>query len=87
MGDKGSGFGDDRGLGGGLVVGGVLGGGLEGEEGLYLTPVAVGVQGGGGPPSVEVVEGVNEQGEVHGGGVVGGNQGGHFTSNILAALF
>ena len=37
--------------------------------------MAVGVEDGGGPPSVEVEEGVNEQGEVglvHGGGVVGG---------------
>ena len=64
MGDKGSGFGDDRGLGGGLVVRGVLGGGLEGEGGPHLPPVAVGVEGGGGPPSIEVEEGVDEQGEV-----------------------
>ena len=32
-----------RGLGGGLVVGGVLGGGLEGDRGLHLSLVAVGV--------------------------------------------
>ena len=88
MGDKGSEFGDDRELGGGFVVGGVLEGGLEGEGGLFLPPMAVGVQGGGGPPSVEVVEDVDEQGEVvHGGGVVGGHQGGHFTSDILSDLF
>ena len=38
VGDKGSGFGDDRGLGGGLVV---EGGGLEGEGGSHLPSVAV----------------------------------------------
>ena len=72
------------------MVGGVLGGGLEGEGGSHLPPVAVGVEGGGGPPSIEVEEGVDEQGEVglvHGGGVVGGHQGGHFTSDILSDLF
>ena len=64
MGDKGSGFGDDRGLVGGLVVKGGLEGGLEGEGGPHLPPVAVGVEGGDGPPSIEVEEGVDEQGEV-----------------------
>ena len=38
VGDKGSGFGDNRGLGGGLVGGKVLGGGLEGEGGSHLPP-------------------------------------------------
>ena len=42
------------------MVGGVLGGGLDGEGGLHLPLVAVGVEGGGGPPFVEVEEGVNE---------------------------
>ena len=41
VGEKGSGFRDDGGPGG-------LGWGLEGEGGLYLPPVAVGVEGGGG---------------------------------------
>ena len=43
MRDKGSWFGDGRGLGGGLVVRGGLGGGLEGDGGLHHAPVAVGV--------------------------------------------
>ena len=38
MGDKGSGFGDDSGLGEGLVVEGGLEGGLEGLEGLTFPP-------------------------------------------------
>ena len=74
MRDEGSGFGEGRGLGGGLVVGG---GGLEGDGGLYLSLMAVGMKGGGGSPSVEVEEGVKEQGElgpaVHDAGVVGGH--------------
>ena len=44
VGDKGSRFGEDRGLGG-------LGGGLECEGGPHLPPVAVRVQGGGGTPA------------------------------------
>ena len=82
VGDKGSGFGDDRGLGGGL------GGGLEGEGGPHLPPVTVEVEGGGGPLSVLVVQGVDEQGDgglVHGEGLVV-ICGGHFTSAILAEL-
>ena len=42
----------------------------------------MGVEDGGGPPSLEVEEGVDEQGEVglvHGEGVVGVHQKGHFT--------
>ena len=61
------------------MVGRVLGGGLDCEGGLHLPPVAVGVEGGSGPPFVEVDEGVEEQGElglaVHGAGVVGGHLG------------
>ena len=64
MRDKESGFGDDSGWGGGLVVGEVLGGVLDREGGLYLPLMAVGMKGGGGPPSVEVEEGVEEQGEL-----------------------
>ena len=76
MRDEGSGFGEGRGLGGGLVVGGggleggglegggLEGGGLEGDGGLYLPLMAVGMKGGGGSPSVEVEEGVEEQGEL-----------------------
>ena len=56
---------------------GKLGGNLEGEGGLYLPPVAVRVEGGGGPPADQLVEGAEEQGElglsVHGGEVVGGH--------------
>ena len=74
MRDEWSGFGEGRGLGGGLVVGEGLRGGLEGDGGLYLPLMAVGMKGGGGSPSVEVQEAVEEQGElglaVHG-GVVG----------------
>ena len=64
MRDEGSGFGEGR-LGGGLVVGGggLEGGGLEGDGGLYLPLMAVGMKGGGGSPSVEVEEGVEEQGQ------------------------
>ena len=73
VGDKGGGFRDDRGLGGVLVLGGGRGGGLYGEGGLHLPPMAVGVEGGGGPPAVQLVEGAEEQGDaVHGGGVVWG---------------
>ena len=67
------------GLGGGLVVGGVLGGDLDGEGGFHLPPLEVGMEGGGDSPFVEVEEGVEEQGElslaVHGAGVVGGQLG------------
>ena len=88
VGDKGSGFGDDRGLGGVLVLEGGLGGGLDGEGGLHLPPVAVGVEGGGGPPAVQLVECAEEQVElglaVHGGG---GVVWGHFTSAILDFSF
>ena len=55
VGDKGSRFGEDRGLGG-------LGGGLECEGGPHLPPVAVRVQGGGGTPADQLVEGAEEQG-------------------------
>ena len=81
VGDKGSGFGEDRGLGGGL------GGGLEGEGGPHLPPIAVGVEGGSCTPAPQLVVGAEEQGEmrlaVHGGEVVGG----HSTSAIMADCF
>ena len=57
VGDKGSRFGEDRGLGG-------LGGGLECEGGPHLPPVAVRVQGGGGTPADQLVEGAEEQGQL-----------------------
>ena len=43
MRNEGSGFGNDRELGGGLVDGGVLARGLEGDGGLHLSLMAVGV--------------------------------------------
>ena len=61
------------------MIRGVLEGGLEGEGDPHLPPVAVGVEGGGGPRAAQLLEGAEEQGElvlaVHGVGVVGGHLG------------
>ena len=84
VGEEGGGFGEDRRLVGRL---GVERGGLEGEGGPHLPPIAVGVEGGSCTPAPQLVVGAEEQGEmrlaVHGGEVVGG----HSTSAIMADCF